>query len=359
MNYPGFQGEKMSVRYCKFLAAAMLSMFLCMPSMASDTDVVNSFRDHVKSLDVKAAQKSSAEKRIDAFADESPGDAITEGLIAIYPQYGTAIDSSEGSEVDKATKLLTPLTESDDKFLAADASFFLARMLMNNEQFESALPLLGNLKKDFSDHTLHTGTSDYFMGVAHVGLLENKKAIDSFVSFLESNPDAPERMRVSAWRQVQRLQKIQEGKLDDVHQRMEYSRRRLGLKKTDDPTQVEQEKVVTMLTKLIKEAEKKECSGSCKNCNKPGENKPSEGQKPQQAKNKPQQKKSQSGKNAKASDGKAVVKTYEDTPASPWSRLRDRSRDPANNAIKEKLPAKYRDIVEKYMEKANGEPSGK
>ena len=85
---------------------------------------------------------------------------------------------------------------------------------------------------------------------------------------------------------------------------------------------------------------------------------PSDGQKPQQAKNKPQQKKSQSGKNAKASDGKAVVKTYEDTPASPWSRLRDRSRDPANNAIKEKLPAKYRDIVEKYMEKANGDPSG-
>ncbi len=114
-----------------------------------------------------------------------------------------------------------------------------------------------------------------------------------------------------------------------------------------------------MLTKLIKEAEKKECSGSCKNCNKPGQNKPSAGKKPQQANNKPsQQKKSQSGKNAKAANGKAVVKTYEDVPASPWSRLRDRSRDPANNAIKEKLPAKYRDIVEKYMEKANGEPEG-
>ena len=252
------------------------------------------------------------------------------------------------------------MTESDDKFLAADASFFLARTLMNSEHFESALPLLGNLKKEFAKHTLHTGTSDYFMGVAHAGLIENKKAIDSFINFLESNPDAPERMRVSAWRQVQRLQKIEEGKLDDVHQRMEYSRRRLDLEKTDDPTQVEQEKVVKMLTKLIKEAEKKECSGSCKNCKKPGEGKPSAGKKPQAGKqNKSQQKKSQSGKNAKAADGKAVVKTYEDTPASPWSRLRDRSRDPANNAIKEKLPPKYRRIVEKYMEKANGEPSGK
>jgi len=350
----------MSVRYWNFLTAALLSMCFCMPSLAGDTDdVVDSFRDHVKSLDVKAASKTSAEKRINAFADDSPGDAITEGLIAIYPNYGTAIDSSEDSDVTKASQLLTPLTESNDKFLAADASFFLARTLMNDEQFESALPLLGSLKKDFADHTLHTGTSDYFLGVAHAGMLENQKAIDSFVSFLESNQDAPERMRVSAWRQVQRLQKIKEGELDDVHQRMEYSRRRLGLEKTNDPTQGEQEKVVTMLTKLIKKAEKSECSSSCKNCKKPGEGKkPSAGKNPQAGK-KPQQKKSQSGKNAKAADGKAVVKTYEDTPASPWSRLRDRSRDPANNAIKEKLPAKYRDIVEKYMEKANGDSTEK
>jgi hypothetical protein len=50
-----------------------------------------------------------------------------------------------------------------------------------------------------------------------------------------------------------------------------------------------------------------------------------------------------------------VQKSYDDSPASPWSRLRDRSRDPANNALKEKLPARYRDIVEKYTEKANGD----
>ena len=34
-------------------------------------------------------------------------------------------------------------------------------------------------------------------------------------------------------------------------------------------------------------------------------------------------------------------------------------RDPANNAIKKKLPAEYRDIVEKYLEKANGDSTEK
>ena len=245
----------MSNKSWNFLTAALLTMFFALPSLAGDTDVVDSFREHVKSLKVEPAQKQSAEKQIAAYVDESPGDAITEALIAIYPDYGTAIDSSEGADADKAVELLTPLTKSDDKFLAADASFFMARTLMNNEQFETALPLLESLQEQFEGHTLHTGTSDYFLGVAHAGMLDNPKAIKSFTKFLESNPNAPERMQVSAWRQVQRLQTIEEGKLDDVHQRMEYSRRRLGLEKTNEPTQIEQDKIVVMLNKLIKDAE--------------------------------------------------------------------------------------------------------
>ena len=83
-----------------------------------------------------------------------------------------------------------------------------------------------------------------------------------------------------------------------------------------------------------------------------------------QAQNKPQQgKPSNSNKSSKPGqssnpNGMAVDKSYDDSPASPWSRLRERSRDPANNAVKDKLPARYRDIVEKYYEAANGN-SGK
>jgi tetratricopeptide (TPR) repeat protein len=348
----------------QFFSVAILTVSLCLSlssgasaATSGDVDVIDSFRQHVESLDANANQKKAASKQLDSFAKDSPSDAITEALIKIYPDYALAIDSSEGDDVVKTVALLKPFTQSDDKFLAADASFYLARTLMTDEQFEEALPLLGRLQDDLVDNTVHSSVSDYFAGVAHAGMLDRQSAIDSFVKFLQSSPDAPERLRVSAWRQVQRLQAIKDGKLDDVHQRMDYSRRRLELEQTDEPTQVEQQKIVKMLSKLIKEAEKKECSGSCKNSKKPS-SKPSAGKK-QAGNNKPQNsKKSQSSKDAKAADGKAIVKTYEDTPASPWSRLRDRSRDPANNAIKEKLPAKYRDLVEKYMEKANGEEAG-
>jgi len=320
--------------------------------------VVKAFQEHVTESDFESALQKSANDRIGAF-EESPADAITEGLIALYPKYAAAVDSSEEDDIEKAGELLKPFVDSEDQFLAADASFYMARLLMNNERFEDALPLLAKIKTDYIKVSVHNGVTDYFSGIAHAGLLQKDSAINSFVNFLENHPEAPERMRVSAWRQVQRLQSIKDGKLDDAHQKMEFSRRRLAIENTDESTQGEQEKIVKILTKLIKEEEKKECSGSCKNCKKSGKSqKPGAGNK--QANNKSQQQKQdgKKGDKAKAQDGKAVVKTYDDVPASPWSRLRDRSRDPANNAIKEKLPSRYRDIVEKYMEKANGTEEG-
>ena len=40
---------------------------------------------------------------------------------------------------------------------------------------------------------------------------------------------------------------------------MDYSRRRLDLIETGEQTQAEQDKIVKMLSKMIKEEEKKEC----------------------------------------------------------------------------------------------------
>lgn len=319
-----------------------------------DSQVVASFLDHLESVEADEALKTEAKKLIDELGAESSADAITEGLIKVYPEFATAIDAADSDDVDQAVKLLSPLTESNDKYLAADASFFLARALMNSERYEEALPKLEALRGDLKEYSTHSGLADYFMGLAQAGLLNNEAAITSFVSFLQNSPDAPERMRVSAWRQAQRLQGIKDGELTDVHQLMDYSRRRLEIIETDENTQERQDEIVKKLNVLIKKEEKKECSGSCKNCKKSGDKpKPSEQAKKQgKPSNKPSKSK-QAGK-SNVANGEAIVKSYDDSPASPWSRLRERSRDPANNAIKEKLPPKYRDLVERYSEKANG-----
>ena len=101
---------------------------------------------------------------------------------------------------------MQPITESKDRYLAADASFVLARTLMNVERFEEAMPLLEDLVGDLGQYSANRSVAQYYIGVAQAGLLNNQEAINSFMKFLQANhQDAPERLVVSAWRQVQQL----------------------------------------------------------------------------------------------------------------------------------------------------------
>ena len=322
----------------------------------SDQAILDSFLAHIDQLE-SVADRRDAIKQSVIELDDSAADAITEGLILIYPQYISAVEASDEDEMDEAIELLTPMIDSEDSFLAADSTFFLARTYMNHERYEDAIVHLERLAGDLGKYSAHQGPARYFLGLAQAGLLQKDEAFQSFIKFLKESPDAPERMRVSAWRQAQNIQKIEDGKLEDIYRRMDFSRRRLQQQKTDQSTQDQQDKIVMMLNKLIKEAEKKEASSSPSNTKKPQDQKPKPGQqagkKPQAPK--PSPSKSNQNKNGGQPNGTAVLKNYDDSPASPWSRLRDRSRDPANNAVKEKLPARYRDIVERYMEAANGE----
>ena len=341
-------------RSCQWLACLTLTLVLpCMVSAQEGEDPIAGFVKHVQESELESGQKDAIAAEVQELAGDpyTKVDAITIGLGRMFPEYKNAVEGSFSEDADAIGKLRT-YVDSDNKFLAADSSFFLARLMMNGQQFDEALPLLEKLNGELAGYTLQSSNSLFFMGVAQAGLLENQKAIASFSEFLEQAADAPERLRVSAWRQIQQLQMIREGQLEDVHQRMVFSENRLKQQKSGDLTQDQQSKIVDMLAKLIKEQEQKECSNCKSNCNKPGEkqaNKPSQGQGQQQSAGKSNQGGSSSNPNG------VVRREFDDGPASPWSRLRDRSRDAANTAIKEKLPSKYREIVEKYSSKARGD----
>ncbi len=344
-------------RTLSFLVSAITGFFLLLNATAwggSDMDsVVDSFEKHVQSLEATDGKlKAAALEAISEYKSDSAADAITEGLIALYPEYEQAIESTDSDDVLGSIEMLTKVSGADDKYLAADASFYLARRLMNDERFEAALPLLDELRKELKEFSVHLPTVQYYRGVAQSGLLQNEDAVDSFMAFLQFNPDAPERLRVNAWRQVQEIQSAGNDKMEEVHQRMDFSRRRLRLTESNEGTQVEQDKIVKLLSQMIKEQEKKECS-KC-NSDKPNTKKQQQKSPQKQAKKQsPKPSKGQKGGSSNNPNGIAQ-KTYDDSPASPWSRLRDRSRDPENKAMKQQLPARYRDIVERYYEAANG-----
>ena len=338
----------------KKLIASSLAVTLVVTALsfaaADENKSIESFVAHIDKLDSLSAEKKSAIKtKVEKLAADpySMSDAITEGLCEIYPEYKKAVSADESASI----KLLQPLVDSSDKFLAADAMFYMSRALLNEEKFETALPILKKLSK-MGEYTVHADNSLYFMGVAQTNLLKNKEAINSFSKFLKDADNAPERLRVAAWRQIETLRTIKAGQLKDIHQRMVFSENRLKKEKSGEVTQEQQRKIVKMLSKLIKEQEKKECSNCKSNCK-------NSQQKEGQAKSQGQQGNQQSaGKSSKGGTSNnpngSVQKRSFNGEASPWSVIRDRTRDAANTAVKDKLPAKYRDLIEKVNAKASG-----
>lgn len=276
--------------------------------------------------------------------------AVTEALRAISPDYQKALSDLGDENLEAALPALAKLVGSDDPWLAADAAYFLARGYLIGERFEEAMPLLEQLRGKLADRSSHQAESLFLQGVAQIQLLKNKEAMDSLSAFLKDYPDAPERMRVAAFRQMEQLKLVQEGTLSDVQLRMDYSRRKLGLEDTGKDTREQQDKIIGMLAKLIKEAEDREAQGKGSQSKKPGEQ-PGQGQGGEgesQAQGQGQGQQGQSGGGSKGTDTEAVKRLHRGGPQSPWSNLRDKERDPVYSAIKEKFPGRYQQLIEQY-----------
>lgn len=295
--------------------------------------------------------KAAAIGLLDAGGDG----AISRALAEVHPEYARAVAAADGGDLKTAVELLEPFAAGQEKkWLAADATWYLARTLMNSERFEDAVPRLEQLTGNMSENSAHLAEANYYIAACHAGMLQTDLAVHAFSAFLEQFPEASERLRVSAWRQLQELQESADPAMTAVTTRMEYSRRRLDISESGGQTQTEQDRIVKLLAEMIQEQQKKECSsGSCsKSGTKP---QPQQQAQKQGAPQKPSQ--SNKGGMSNVANGEAVEKSFDNGDASPWSRLRDRSRDAANSAIKEKLPVRYREIVERYNDAVSGNSS--
>ncbi len=293
-------------------------------------------------------QRAEAQKILDLKDETRTGDA----LAVLYPDFARGLAAADSGNLAEAQSLLGSLAvDESNPFLAADATYFLARALMNGERYEEAVPMLERLNGPLAPWSAHQADASYFMATCLAGTLQKAEAIRAFTHFVENFPNASERLRVSAWRNLQELSGTGDQKMSEVTTRMEYSRRRLDITEIGEQTQTEQHQIVKMLAEMIDEQQKKECSsGSCK---KPGaQKKPDQSAQKQNSPQKPSD--SQQGGQSNVANGQYVEKQFDNGETSPWSRLRDRSRDAANAAMKEKLPPRYREIVERYNDAVNG-----
>jgi tetratricopeptide (TPR) repeat protein len=298
--------------------------------------------------EAKAAEVADAVKALAADPD-GQAIAITEALRELSPEFRAGLLAIADEDVDAAAKAFEPLRRHANPYLAAEATYFLARAYLLNERYEDTLPLLAELDTKLADKTVRAGEATFLTGVAEAQLLHHQKAIDALKKFVADYPGAPERMRVGAFRQLEALKLFEEGTLTDAQLRMEFSRRKLAIEDTGKETREQQDKIIQILAKLIKEAEERECNCKGGKCDKPGQKSgqgkgnESEGQ----AKGEGNQG-GEKGGGSKGIDSDVAKRLHRGGPQSPWSKLRDKERDPVFAALKEKFPARYQDLIEQY-----------
>lgn len=189
--------------------------------------------------------------------DPASADAvITEALREARPDFAAALDALSERDTGGAVSRLGTLAEAKNPYLAAESSFFLARAHVLDEDYEKALPLLDDVVNKHSVHSLRVAEALFLRGLCESRMLKRVEAIASFAELIERYPNAPQRTLAAARQNLELLERLELGSLGDIHDQIEYSRRRLSLEDSGTKTQEVQDDVVAMLTSLIEEIEK-------------------------------------------------------------------------------------------------------
>jgi hypothetical protein len=132
--------------------------------------------------------------------------------------------------------------------------------------------------------------------------------------------------------------------LGEIQAKMDDSHRRLAQGDTGSQTRGRQQQIVTLLKELIAAAEAAESrsqSGA-------GQPQPGQAQAGQSSQQREPGQSGQTGGGSRGTDRDATEPPVRGAPQSPWSKLRDRERDPVFSAIQQRFPARYQQLLEQY-----------
>jgi hypothetical protein len=322
------------------LAVSAMSMSVLRAERAEE--VLDEFLSNVQQMEkLSAEDKGKIQNIVETLRqDEDVQDTvITEALRAMYPEYNQAVRGLADIDSEGAMRSLMEFTQSDDPYLAADATFFLARGYIQHEDHESALPLLRMMNSDHRGHTLRQGESLFFQGSAEMATLDRTTALKTFRKFQTLRVRPSRRMRDEVSRMLIDLEQVEEGSLPDVAEHMDFSRRKLGIEDPGVQTQEVQDEIVSMLDVLIEEAQKQEQQQS-----------QSQGQGQGQAQgNQPGQKPGQGGMAIPDPKTNPFNRPDLNAKRSEWDDPRERERRAeALNSLKERFPARYQQLIEQY-----------
>ena len=329
-------------------------------------------------------REQTAEEKVASFRRARAGDAkalaaldaagaaardrVHAALLATEPAYAEAWAARERGQDDAHLwrKALDAAAKTD-VHLRAHATYLLGRTLLAQGELEGAAGAFEAVRGRLRAGTPWTDEATLYLAWVHARLPElglagtsdrgrarrllealAPEGLEGAAGAPAAAPryaEAPERVVEGARWLLRELRGEGSGPLLEIAKRMEAIEGMLDRARTGEPTREKQAEVVAALDRLIELMREKECGG--------GGGGGGGGQKPGQG-GKPGGTGQPSGPAANSSlpGGEGGVGALTEGPRGPtsdaWGNLRDRDRDEAVQFLRERFPARYREIIERY-----------
>jgi tetratricopeptide (TPR) repeat protein len=274
------------------------------------------------------------------------------------PRFREALDAFDSERYDDCTEIAGALRSDANPFLSAHSAAYEIkamvaeeRLLEAGERIEALIASSQDWKR-FKNHSYQAAEISFLRGFCLLSDLQYEQAQQALSEFLETYPNASQRLRVAARQMQAELSNRQAGHIGEVVDLMHFSGRRLTHGDTGEAVRTRQQRVLDILDQLIEEAEEEESSSSSssssgggggKSGNSPGQNKPSN----------PMQDSTLPGGEAGEDSLRASQRVK---PGESWGAMAPAERERILQALRDNFPARYRQLVEQYYEQLAKKP---
>ncbi len=284
--------------------------------------------------------------------DDCDGESfLIEGLTLLSPAFRKGLDAYDADDYAAAAKRLHELRSDPDPFIAANATAYEIKSLVQGERLNEALAAIEQSDTGdggrLSTYSYLAPEIDFLKGYCLLADVQYDKAVEALRFFLSRHPDSSQRLVVSAQQMLLELQNREPDTIGDVADLMTFCGRRLVLADAGDKVKERQHRIVDLLDQMIEEAEQEEKNSSGSSGS--GSNS-SGGSKPQS----PMQESTLPG--GAGREGGELQASRRANPADMWGAMPPAERERVMQALRDSFPQQYRRLVEQYYEELAKKP---
>jgi len=281
---------------------------------------------------------------------------LTQGLALLSPKFRDGLDAYDAGRNEQCAGIMGALRQDPNAFVAMHAAAYeikalvaMGRLLEAGERIEQ---LLGDKPEGLSrvgKYSYLAPEIAFLQGYCLLTDLQYGATADALYRFLDTYPDASQRLVISARQMLAELENRQPGRIGEVADLMDYAGRRLTHWDSGVKVRERQQRIIDILDRLIEDAEDLESNSSSSSSSSGGDSGQRGGQEP----NNPMQDSMLPG--GRPPEG-PLQSGRRANPGEVWGSMPPAERERILQALRDNFPSRYRRLVEQYYEQLAKKP---